>query len=826
MPIITIHDALNDIEKIDNDLSQGHVSVQEASDAVNHINTAWDNFADNCNSRLGIQLKNVVDNNTFEAFGGIKGGAATGINSVSSFFNAVDSFKGSWRNPAEARRKLENGLHDIAKGIQQFGRTLNNIGRTGTAIGNMLSGNNGNVINGVATGIGTFGNNLTHFGETFDNSGVIEIAGHITENISDAANSGAVTGAAAPIDEVALGLADDGERTVQTESLRKETVTKSFIGSDKKDCSADMIHEIIVVVDESTDSQTSMCAINGEKYILSNYSLSQELLQPAILSFSIEKVDKTETQQDVVFSDATQLIGKSFEMQASTVKANKAEDDAAPHDTFVFKGMVIDVSASRATASMQTAVVTVASWDALLQNSPHCRSFENMTLKEIIEDVLKPYAEIGYEVSPRFKEKIPYTVQYCQSDYAFLRMLAIRYGEWMYSTGVEFIFGEMESSGNAVADLDYPGGSLMSYGLRQCMSPFSFGYMYPDHYGYGSGTGTVRTAAEDVGEDANDWTKKALVASIQRFKNKHFEIFSSGGFDNGTDDEGAYAIGGYALKVEAEGRKTGLMTVHGFSKLALLKIGQTFLIRDNVQNKSGESKDVEQKLLKITGINHTFDYRQEYSNHFTAIPVTCSYPSYTDPGMHPVAPPQRATVVDNSDVQKLGRVRVQFLWQEAQSKDMKSPWLRIAVPYAGGGKGQLFVPEVGEEVMVGFEMDNAERPYIIGSLYNGGTGKPEDKWASSVKENGTGNNVKAIRTRNGHTILFNDRGEGGGIEIYDNRNNAYHITLSADEKKVSVFSAGEIEILADGDIGIKSKGNISIEADKKISIQSSKVIIR
>ena len=85
MPIITIHDALNDIEKIDNDLSQGHVSVQEASDAVNHINTAWDNFADNCNSRLGIQLKNVVDNNTFEAFGGIKGGAATGINSVSSF---------------------------------------------------------------------------------------------------------------------------------------------------------------------------------------------------------------------------------------------------------------------------------------------------------------------------------------------------------------------------------------------------------------------------------------------------------------------------------------------------------------------------------------------------------------------------------------------------------------------------------------------------------------------------------------------------------------------------------------------------------------------
>lgn len=47
---------------------------------------------------------------------------------------------------------------------------------------------------------------------------------------------------------------------------------------------------------------------------------------------------------------------------------------------------------------------------------------------------------------------------------------------------------------------------------------------------------------------------------------------------------------------------------------------------------------------------------------------------------------------------------------------MKTPWLRIAVPYAGQNKGQQFVPEIGEEVMVGFEMNNAERPYIIGSM--------------------------------------------------------------------------------------------------------------
>ena len=284
------------------------------------------------------------------------------------------------------------------------------------------------------------------------------------------------------------------------------------------------------------------------------------------------------------------------------------------------------------------------------------------------------------------------------------------------------------------------------------------------------------------------------------------------------------------------------MTVHGFSKLAMLKIGQTFLIRDNVQNKSGESKDVEQKALKIIGINHSFDYRQEYSNSFTAVPVACNYPSYSDADVFPSAPQQRAKVVENKDEQKLGRIRVQFPWQEIQSKEMKTPWLRIAVPYAGASKGHQFVPEIGEEVMVGFEMNNAERPYIIGSFYNGGNGKPDDKWAVSKEEDSTTNNIKAIRTRNGHTILFNDKGDAGLLEIYDNKNNRYHITLSADDKKITIYSAGEIEVVADtdinikakgdiginadGDIGIKSKGNISMEAKKEISIQASKVKVR
>ena len=892
----TIDELVNGIEDIDRDLSQGHVSVQEASQAVNDINETWDDFSDNL-ERQGIDLASFAQgrfgDNTFDAFGGIKQGASNGISSVSSFFSAVDSFKGSWRNPAEARRKLQDGLRSISTGIIQLGNTLRNVERAGKAISNALGIGNPIIdqstgkpiidsITGkpilhhpILDGIGTFGVGLSGLGTAFAQSGIIEASGGIAEDISRIVNEnrqGIITGGAVPINSnntQNLLQQDDQKSEIKefesklTESpniintieevspqSKTENSTKGGVNSNTDDFSADMISEINVVLDGSSSSQNSCCTINGVNYKLSSYSLSQELLQPMVLNFSIEKDIKIETQSDVVFADTTQLIGKSFEINVSTIKTSHEDSNAKPQKAFVFKGMIIDVSASRATASTQSASITVATWDALLQNAPHCRSFENMTLKDIIESVLKPYSDIKSKISPRFKDKIPYIVQYNQSDYAFINMLAVRFGEWMYNTGETFIFGEIEDSGSS-AKLEYPGGSLMSYNLHQSMTSFSFNHLLPDYYQYGKEKAILKESAQGIADGTiNNWTDKAYNVSIKRFKNEQIAALNAGGFDSGKEDEGSDSILDYSLKIEAEGKKTGIMTVRGFSKLAMLKIGQTFLIRDNVQNKSGESKDVEQKALKVIGINHSFDYRQEYSNSFTAIPVACNYPSYSDADVFPFAPQQRAKVVENKDDQKLGRIRVQFPWQEIQSKEMKTPWLRIAVPYAGASKGHQFVPEIGEEVMVGFEMNNAERPYIIGTFYNGGNGKPDENWAVSKEEDGTTNNIKSIRTRNGHTILFNDKGDAGLLEIYDNKNNTYHITLSADDKKITIYSAGNVEVVAknninvsadgnidviakgdigvnaDGNIGIKSKGNISMEAKKEVSIQASRVKVR
>ena len=145
---------------------------------------------------------------------------------------------------------------------------------------------------------------------------------------------------------------------------------------------------------------------------------------------------------------------------------------------------------------------------------------------------------------------------------------------------------------------------------------------------------------------------------------------------------------------------------------------------------------------------------------------------------------------------------------------MMTPWLRMAQPYAGGGKGFSFIPEIGEEVMIDFEGGNAERPYVKGTLYNG-VGDPDSKW---LPNNNNSNQIKAIRTRNGHTIEIHDEGNDGYIRIYDNEKENYILTFSTDEKLIKLESTGNIELYAKNDIIMHAGHDINASADNDVFI--------
>ena len=64
----------------------------------------------------------------------------------------------------------------------------------------------------------------------------------------------------------------------------------------------------------------------------------------------------------------------------------------------------------------------------------------------------------------------------------------------------------------------------------------------------------------------------------------------------------------------------------------------------------------------------------------------------------------------------MNRVKVTFPWL---SEDEESHWARISCLMAGDKRGALFLPEVGDEVLVAFEQGSFQRPYVLGGLHNG-----------------------------------------------------------------------------------------------------------
>jgi uncharacterized protein involved in type VI secretion and phage assembly len=187
-------------------------------------------------------------------------------------------------------------------------------------------------------------------------------------------------------------------------------------------------------------------------------------------------------------------------------------------------------------------------------------------------------------------------------------------------------------------------------------------------------------------------------------------------------------------------------------------------------------------------------------------------------------------VIDNKDPQALGRVRLKL---PALSDDEIGHWARIAVLMAGADRGTVFLPEVGDEVLVAFEHGDIARPYVLGGLWNGQDKPPETNADGK-------NNLRLVKSRSGHLIRLDDSDGAEKIEIVDksggNRitvdtaNNAITITSAADvtidaPQGTLKLSAQTIEISSSANTEVKAQGNLTLEASGTTTLKGSMVNI-
>jgi Rhs element Vgr protein len=526
--------------------------------------------------------------------------------------------------------------------------------------------------------------------------------------------------------------------------------------------------------------------INGtplEDYL--DVSLQQNIFGHHSLEVSCRRENASEADETYILENAdSKYLGAKIELQISSEDKTRLQ----------FEGVITGIRANKMDdAQTDTIVLAASSPDLFMDDGEHCRTFRDKPLKGIVEKILGEYQFSTKNVSVNSTETLPYTVQYKESAFAFLTRLASKKGQWFYYDGAELIFGKRTGK---KTDLKF-GEDLMNFNMNVKLEDLNFKYMA---YNYEKNMTVSSDSANKPITGLHKNAENAYKVSESKFKHETLSFYNhalvTSKEQSQLDDR---------VKLIKSAIAAGLVTVSGSTRNPELVLGGEVKISETTRNPNNK-KTIDHGTYIVTSLSHTCDRAGHYQNSFTAVPVQIDVPPYSSPHAIPFCETQVAKVMDNNDPEKLGRIKVQFLWQEPENTE--SPWLRILSPHAGENKGLYFIPEIGEEVIVSFEGGNAEKPYVVGSMYHG-KAKPESAWVTDK------NDFKGIRTRSGQTIEFSDKDGSEMLKIYDNKNQNYVITLDPVNKKITIESTGDIDI--------KATGNMNIEATKDINIKGQNV---
>jgi len=181
-----------------------------------------------------------------------------------------------------------------------------------------------------------------------------------------------------------------------------------------------------------------------------------------------------------------------------------------------------------------------------------------------------------------------------------------------------------------------------------------------------------------------------------------------------------------------------------------------------------------------------------------------------------------AIVTNNDDPDKLGRVKVIF---PTISEEKESGWAPIAVALAGKGRGFWLIPNVDDEVLVAFEHGEFNRPYVIGSLWNGKDTPPPDGTAANKAHE-----VHELLTEGGSKLLLDD--SSGNEVILLTTKDGLSLTLDKTNKKVELTEPGGMKVTLDGaaksmtlegamQVNVKSQGTVKVEASGTVDINGT-----
>jgi type VI secretion system secreted protein VgrG len=428
------------------------------------------------------------------------------------------------------------------------------------------------------------------------------------------------------------------------------------------------------------------------------------------------------SQQGAV--DLAQVMGK-----AATIGVRRSDGS----DRF-FNGIISRMSLMGGEGSFTVYRAEMVPWTWLLTRTTDCRIFRNLSVPGIIEKVFK---DLGFQ---DFKNQLqkPYplrefTVQYRETDFNFVSRL-------MEQLGIYYFFEHENGKHTLVlADVSVENPAFPDFEKARFRASKGDSYESEIVTQFAQSV-EIRPTKYALGSYNFETPNVNLGVNVESMfapeKGTKYEVYDfPGGYLKRVDGEGL-------VKLRIEEQEAQMVTFRGSSTCRGLAAGFKFDLTDN------PVKELNQPYL-VTGVVHSASEASyipgakdkgsgPYQNSFTTIPLSVPFRPVRVTPRPIINGVQTAVVVGKKGeefwVDKFGRVKVQFFWDREGKRDENSScWVRVSQNWAGRRFGALFLPRIGQEVLVEFLEGDPDNPIITGRVYNGDQATPYNLPAEQTK---------------------------------------------------------------------------------------------
>ncbi len=435
-------------------------------------------------------------------------------------------------------------------------------------------------------------------------------------------------------------------------------------------------------------------------------------------------------------------------------------------------GLVVKAGFLRGEGRYNIYRVELRPWLWLATLTSDYKIFQDKTVVEIIDTVLHDYP---YPVEKRLdiekysvrgeserNEPRAFQVQYGETDFDFIQRLM---EEW----GIYWFFEHTDNKHRLVL-CDHIGAHRKSpsEAYHELVHHPDGGKIDIEYIGYFSTDEALRPGRVVI--DDFDFTRPRALIGTSNHQPRETN-WGEGELYEWPGDYTDSKHGELISRVRMEERRAPGTRAYGKGNVRGIGCGQTFVLTRHQHEEANREYLVIESALALTEVADETGsgYRYECNNELVVQPTGEVFRMPRETPKPTTHGPQSAIVVGPQGQEvwtdEFGRVKVRFLWDRyARNDATDSCWVRVSQAWAGTNFGGIYIPRIGQEVIVGFLNGDPDRPLIHGSLYNTMTPPPWDLPAEATKSGFKSKTITGGR-QNYNAIRFEDKLGAEEVEI-------------------------------------------------------------